>query len=386
MNEHVRLTYGPHAIELEFVGAAAEVAEFLRAYLTPFFGVEPAGAGPVAARVRVEVGPAPADAPSFAAAPVSPVDRSKGFLRCDGATVERDGVRWVEIRPHGATVRIDRSASEVRVWCSTAERARVPALRVVEDVMLNEVQRQGGVVVHASAVVADGGAVLAVGNKGAGKTSLLCEALHGFSVAKLANDNVCLMPGPRGGVVARGWPAFFKVSAATAASFPELAGDFPPGERATLWDDDALWRVYEKVALYPGQGAQRFGAALAAEAELAALIFTRFRADAPPELRRGDTADLPGRLHPFLQGIGNPNHAEWLGLNPVDPARVDASLEALFGASAAPVAVYELSWAPSLEALLGRVPELRPLKKTLRACAAGVSPEDGWPPLPTSIP
>lgn len=382
MKEHVRLTYGPHAIELELAGAAAEVGEFLEAYLTPFFGVEPAGAEPVAARVRVEVGPRPLDAPGFADAPVSYVDRSKGFLRCDGAAVERDGVRWVEIRPHGATVRVDRNTREVRVWSPTAERAKIPALRVVEDIVLNEVQRQGGVVVHASAVVAEAGAVLAVGNKGAGKTSLLCEALHGFSVAKLANDNVCLMPGRGGGVVARGWPAFFKVGAATVASFPELVGDFPPDEHATLWDDDALWQVYEKVGLYPGQGAERFGARLAAEAELAALVFTRFRADAPPRLRRGETEGLPGRIRPFLQGVRNPNHAEWLGLNPVDPTTVEDSLDALLGESAPPVAVYELSWAPSLEALLGRIPELRPVKKTLRACAVAVPPPDHWPPLP----
>jgi len=379
----VRLAYGPLAVELDLAAGAAEVGEFLEAYLTPYFVVEPAGAGAVVARVQVEVGPPPPGTPDFMDAPMTPVDRSGGFLRCDGATVDRGSVRWVQMRPHGTLVRVQRDSSEITLWSATSERAKVPALRVIEDVVLNEVQRRGCVVLHASAVVAKEGAVLAVGNKGAGKTSLLCEALHGFAVAKLANDNVCLMPGAGGRVLARGWPAFFKMGAATVASFPELAADFPPLVRDTLWDDDALWRVYEKVALYPGQGAERFGAPLVAEGELAALLFTRFRADAPPGLQRAEPEGLPDRVRPFLQGIGNPNHTEWLGLNPVDPARVEASLTALLDGPPAGVAVYELSWAPSLEALLARIPELRPLKKTFRACADAAAPHDGWPPLPT---
>lgn len=382
MKGRVRLAYGPHAVELDLAEGAAEAGEFLEAYLTPYFAVEPAGAGPVVARVRVEVSPPPPDAPDFAEAPVAPVDRSGGFLRCDGATVERGGIRWVQLRPHGAVVRVDRSRGDITLWSATPEGAKVPALRVVEDVVLNEVQRGGGVVLHASAVVAPEGAVLAVGNKGSGKTSLLCEAMHGFAVSKLANDNVCLMPGPGHRVVARGWPAFFKVGLATVASFPELAADFPVRERDALASDDALWQVYEKVALYPGQGAERFGAPLAAEADLAALVFIRYHAGAPPGLRRAEPGGLPDRLRPFLQGIGNPSHAEWLGLNPVDPAQVETSLAALLGGPPAGVAVYEISWAPSLEALLARIPELRPLKKALRACAAAVPPRDAWPPLP----
>lgn len=380
MTGEVRLAWGPHAVTLSLPPGADEAGRFLAAYLAPWFSVEPGGAGPAIARLRLHLGPPPAEAPDLAGAPVSPVDRSGGFLRCDGAAIDRGPVRWVELRPQGVTVRIDRGTGDIDLWSPTAERAKVPLLRIVEDVVLNKVQRQGGVVVHASAVAGPSGAVLAVGNKGAGKTSLLCEALHGFEVAKLANDNVCLLRGPGGEVVARGWPAFFKTGVATVAAFPELAGDFPPAERGTLWNDDALWRVYEKVALYPAQGAERFGAPVAAEAPLAALVFTRFRADAPPALRRVEPAGLPERMHEFLQGVHNPNHAEWIGLNPADPARVETSLRALLADT--PVPVYELSWAPSLQALLGRLPELRPAGKTLRAAAAAAPPADGWPPLP----
>lgn len=235
-------------------------------------------------------------------------------------------------------------------------------------------------VLHAAAVVADGAAVLAVGNKGAGKTSILTRSLAAFDVAKMANDNV-VVRAVNGRWVAHAWPAFYKAEVATVAATAELSRDFPPEHRPVLADDRALWDLYWKVPLYPGQCAARFGAALEREAPVAALVFPRFAPDEPTGLRPRSPAGVERDLADALQGIHNPNHPEWLGYNPVPPDLPRAALASLAGALDG-VELWELVWAPSLDDLLSRIPALRPRRKSFRACAQAEPPPDGWPPLP----
>jgi hypothetical protein len=259
---------------------------------------------------------------------------------------------------------------------------RVPVLRVVEDLLTDRIQAGGGILIHASGVIADGRSVIAVGNKGAGKTSALCRWLHSFHVAKLANDNVCLELRD-GLLLAHGWPAFFKVHVATVASVPELAGDFPAEHRDILDDHAALWDVYEKVALYPSQGAARFGADVDVQAPLAAIIMLRFGMDRAPGMERVDIDEVAGEMPVYLQGIQNPNHPPWLGIDPVRPETVRASLERVIDAvRVQDIPVYRLYWAPSLDDLLARVPELRATRKSLVACATAPRVADTYPPLP----
>lgn len=366
------------AVDLPSPGGA--LAGFLRAYFFPCLEVDEREVAAPLASIRVAIGTAPMPAERFRDSPPGDVDRSKGFLRCTARVVDQGDERWALLAPSGATVRVSRRERSIQVWGPDEASLRIPILRLVEDLLLNQVQRGGAVVLHAAAVVTDRGAVLAVGNKGAGKTSILTRSLSAFDVAKMSNDNV-VVRAVDGLWVAHAWPAFYKAEVATVASTAELVRDFPAEHRPVLADDRALWDLYWKVPLYPGQCAARFGAAFEREAPVAALVFPRFAPDEPTGLRARSPAGLERDLFEALQGIHNPNHPEWLGYNPVPSDLPRAALAALV-TSLGGVELYDLVWAPSLDDLLARIPAMRSRRKSFRACAAAEAPADGWPPLP----
>lgn len=357
------------------------LSDFLQSYLSPYFEwlEDSAGITPLVS-IRTRVGPPPEGVPDFSSAPLIPIDNSQGFLHCEGEVVQPGRVRWVRLRPYGATIRISVEERTIDLWAPSPASLRIPVLRVIEDVVLNEMQLGGAVVFHASGVVADDRAVLAIGHKRAGKTTFLTRLLHGFHVAKLANDNVCLTI-EDGNVVAYGWPAFFKVELGTVSSNPELAPFYPAAKSALLNDDDSLWKDKQKVPLYSQQGAECFGATVASKAPLGVLLFPTFSADLPPSITQLHLSEVSS-LYQFLQGVNNPNHPDWLDYNPVDETAVRDNLNRIVSALPVALPVYQIVWAPSVDDLLVRVPLLRSSKKSLRACADGGGTSDKWPPLP----
>lgn len=358
-----------------------ELLAFLSAYFEPVIRIAPAGdagSGAPIATLTATLGPPPPDAPDPAAGVPIAVDRSGGFLRCDGRLVEAAGTRWIWLVQFDAMVRM--RGAEIALWAPDERRLRVPVLRIIEDVVLDEAQRRGAVVVHASSVVADGRAIVFCGNKGAGKTTALIRALEIEAVALLANDNVCLVP-DAGGYRARAWPAFLKVEVGTVAGTALLSGAFPPSCAAWRSDPAARWDIYEKVALYPRQAAARLGAAIAVDAPLGALVFPEFRPDRPPAIAALPPDAAAGRLPAFLQGVLNPNHGPWLGPR-VEPEAVRAALQRFTAwLSGAGLPLYALSWAPSIADLLGRLPHLGGLCRSVAPFPAGA---DEWPALPDS--
>ncbi len=381
----VSYSYWGHAVNVT-CARCPQTLRFLEAYLRPYFDVsETVSTHKGALNVNVHVGEMHVTMPDFTLARQITIDASKGFLRCTGRVMQSGATTWILMQPFGVHIQVNHKLSTIDVWAESDSALRVPLLRIIEDWVLNEVQRSGGVVLHASAVTAGGRAFLLVGNKGAGKTTGLCRLLVHYDAAKMANDNVCISM-LDGVPMARGWPAFFKVSAGTIASTLPLANDFPPAVHFLLDDDAALWNVYDKVALYPLQGADRFGAGVDPQARLAVIYFPSFRTDIAAGVTALELQGAAARLVPFLQGINNPNHCEWLGINPVDEAQVHVSLRKLAAAlPKAEVAMYQVDWAPALEDLLARTAELRPFNHAIRRCAAPRMLDDGWPPLPESL-
>ncbi len=379
-------SYWGHRLRIVWATGCEPVVAFLRSYFSPYFEIQDRlGAAPGVARVEVDIRESVPGAPNFDGAGMIIVDRSGGFLYCEGRTVSTADGLWIKLMPFQVVIRVDPDQRRIQVWAPRPDLLRVPLLRIVEDFVLNAVQNSGGVVLHASGVVAGGHAILLVGNKKAGKTTGLCRLLSGYWVSKLANDNVCLMLRD-GQLLVRGWPAFFKVSVATTALFRELNADFPEDRRSSLDDDDSLWGVYEKVALYPEQGAERFGTRIEPEAPLGGIIYPEYRPDAAPGIHaiESDPGSGGPRLTAFLQGFMNPNHCEWLGIDPVSPDEVRnrlATIERAIARTAVPQ--YEMTWAPSLEELFGRADILRPFNKGILNCKERQAARGEWPPLPS---
>ena len=381
-NPNTLFAYWNHTLLVEWASPCPLTRAFLSAYFVPWFDlVENGEAPPQAIRIVVHIG-APATPVDFSRATLQVIDASKDFLHTTGQFLPREDGLDVRIAPAGVFARVQHGRRLVTLWAPDDAALRIPMLRIIEDLVLDEVQRGGGVVLHASGVAAGGKVTLLVGNDGAGKTTGLLRLLSSFDVAQLATNQACLALRD-GRLVVRGWPAFLSVSAATIATVPELAGDFPPQARLKLDEDDSLWSVQQKAALFPAQGAARFGARIEAEGELENLVFPAFRAHLAPHMSALSASQAVTSLPAFLQGVRNPNHRNWLGFEAVDEAAVLARLTQLSALlRAAEVGLYRLYWSPSIDELLARIPALRRRSKHLAACKNTAPPADGWPPLP----
>lgn len=377
-------TYSKVDIRVILPEIEGTLLNFLESYFDPYVSIrqEQSTYTPFAC-IDIKIGAPPIEAPDNMIEGIEiDIDRSKAFLQCSGRYIDEGKIRWVWLLPSQAVVRIDKATGKITIWGSSQDTLSVPVLRIVEDLFSNEIQRSEGVFLHASGVVANGKAVIAIGNKGAGKTSMLCRLLKNFHVTKLANDNVYLRV-QKDGILASGWPAFFKVEVATVSSLSELAVDFPEQHRGILHNNAALWEVYDKVALYPSQGAKRFGKKISVEAPLGAIILPHFSMDTPPNLQQMRVDEVASELPKYLQGIFNPNHSDWLGLNIVDSQFVLKTLEDVIESlKSLRVPIYRLNWCPSLDDFLGQVDELRETQQSLLDCHSSFQDTDGYPPLP----
>ena len=134
--------------------------------------------------------------------------------------------------------------------------------------------------IHASAVAADGRAVLMVGPKRAGKTTLSFHLLRCGLFRSLSNDRA-FVGVESGTVAARGVPTSLRVGPAMAAEFPELGDGLPRIDRPHLHSAaelahppaDSRPPETDELLLSQGQAAAQLGAERAASAPLGALVF-----------------------------------------------------------------------------------------------------------------
>lgn len=353
--------YRSVVVALSLPHESSELITFLRAYFEPFFEVgEVHQSCSVVAEIIVTFGELPT-------VPVSAeqitVDGSKGFLHLEGLRWRQDDDMWVWLQPSGAVIHIKKKTNRVQVHAQSNTDLRLVLLRLVEDITSNAIQNNGALILHGAAVVVNGLAVMALGNKGAGKTSFLCEALERFYSTKLANDNVCVFVEQKG-ITLRGWPSFFKASLGTVISYGALVGYTPKG--ALLDDDGAVWHTYEKIALYPTEAAEAFSTEITAEAKLGQILLPRFSTEYGVDISQMDPSVMREELAMYLQGIHNPNHPEWLELNPVESWQVTETMNRFVDAlSRFAIPLMTLRWGPSLHDQLRRLPLMRDSDKLL---------------------
>jgi hypothetical protein len=164
--------------------------------------------------------------------------------------------------------------------------------------------------VHAAAVEVSGRAVLIVGPKGAGKTTLALHLLRSGLCGMMANDRA-FVGCESGAVVVRGVPTAVKVRPSTQAEFPELRRDLPPVERPYLYTLDELAREASspgrvdstEFALSPAQLARQLRVTPVGTAPLGAVVFPEVRADLVGwAVERLDAAGAGRRLFANLYG------------------------------------------------------------------------------------
>ncbi|WP_329217987.1 hypothetical protein OG352_17445 [Streptomyces sp. NBC_01485] len=182
--------------------------------------------------------------------------------------------------------------------CDTEPVATATA-RLAREVMRGMLLRAGWSVLHASAVVREGGVVLTFGQKGAGKTTTALALANRYGWGLLANDRVFVRPNETGGVDVLPWPsaAALGLGLLDALNWFEIARERLQGgeqlhptqsRRVTdallAGDREPLWENGKelKVQVFPDQFERWFSVPLATGGEAAALVFPRIEVGADP--------------------------------------------------------------------------------------------------------
>ena len=299
------LAYGPVAIALrvEDAGAAAWLWEILQPAFTPTrraadWHLGASNSRPTYAAVQAQRPPDAAPRICFA------LDQEVYALPAwpsSGAVTLADTERSCFLRVSPAQVDLV-GDSQTRRW-------RFTLMWACQEIGATRLRRTH-LDLHAASVEASGRAVLLVGPKGAGKTTLSLHLLRSGGWRMMANDRA--FAGHEGAaLVGRGMPTAVKVRPPTLAEFPELRRGLPAVDRPYLHALDELASARPgdvaseavEFALSPAQLARQLGVARAGAAPLGAIVFPEVEAGAsgwaadrlpPAETRRRLLANLYG--------------------------------------------------------------------------------------------
>jgi len=226
------------------------------------------------------------------------------------------------------------------------------AARLAREAIRGQLLAAGWAVVHASAVVRDGQAVLAFGDKGAGKTTTaLLLARAGWEL--LANDRVFARATPSGTAVLP-WPAAAAVGLGLLDSLgwydrartrlqageqlhptqdQRVTDALLAGSREPLWEKDGHREL--KAQVFPDQFLGWFGLRLATSGHAARLLFPRVHPIADPALVEADRG-LDDR--DFMSGATEDRYPDIFGLaRGLDPGgQPDARTQLARGLGAVP--------------------------------------------------
>jgi len=312
-----------YGARVEVEADASEVFDLLDAELGVFFGIgAPAPRmSPATTLGRVvftgESGELPRDEP----APIvlhsgsHSYDVRRGRLWDDGL-----GVRTVESVDTGSVLRMDASARTVRVENPDARRGAEDVRRVVRDLLfLPWLESLGAVVVHGAAIVdAAERAVLVLGDRGAGKTTLFMAAASAEGAGALSCERVVIVPTPEG-LTAFACPEKISVFPGTLRSFEKtrhLAGEVSEGE----WAREAKVRVPWRD-LFAALGLRAVNGAI-----LSRVLFPRWVPEGGEHSAPASEAAYFRLVDHVVTGRDH-NRPDWLGW--FRPSRTEATLGAL---------------------------------------------------------
>ncbi|MEW2130336.1 hypothetical protein [Streptomyces sp. NPDC005435] len=229
----------------------------------------------------------------------------------------------------GLAYRSDQLGNHVAITGRTPEALALASARIAREVIRAALLRDGWTLLHASAVVHEGQALLAFGSKGSGKTTTaLLLARRGARL--LANDRVFVKP-VGGELRLLPWPS----AAAVGLGLLDALGLYDvvrrrlqAGERlhptqhqevtdALLADRrEPLWEPggtrERKVQVFPDQFSTWFGMELAAGGNAATLLFPRIDPSAAPAVINGartlNEAD-------FMSGVTEDRYPDHFGIS-----------------------------------------------------------------------
>lgn len=147
------------------------------------------------------------------------------FFTIPARRARADGREYLECVKTGTRFVFDRSARTIDI--SLGSGGGMDFVELVRDLVLKDQENAGTVVLHAGAAYREGAAVLVVGAKGAGKSTVLLELVERFGYRILSGDKTLLHELPDGSIRAVGWPDYPHLGYGTIVKYPglkEIAG------------------------------------------------------------------------------------------------------------------------------------------------------------------
>lgn len=174
-----------------------------------------------------------------------------------------------------------------------------------------------------------------------------------------------LLPSVARGVAVRGWPSPFSVSHGTLSDHPPLYDHFPAERRKVPYEQ--LWKEGKKTILKSAEVVERFGTTLDPEApKIDLLLVVRFKPDEPTAIVCLETkAELVDHLRTVYLGSRDPIYHNWHRYVVCSEDQIDANIDAMAELLLASADVRVMTWAPSAESLMKRVPALARQHKDL---------------------
>ena len=198
--------------------------------------------------------------------------------------------------------------------------------RAIRRIFVHEVEKKGGMQIHAASVSYKNNAVVILGASGAGKSSCMTGLLlkSGAPYEILGNDRVQVWP-ENGKLYVRAWPTAFKLGIGTLLNYPEMHELIPPDllERTANMSNEEIWNYRPKITITQPNLTRAFRANISRKSTLRVLLVPNIESE-KISLRELSTTDVRGHVSNSIlveerdSSSDNPENRDWLGLRNAD--------------------------------------------------------------------
>lgn len=167
------------------------------------------------------------------------------FFTVPARLASAQGREYVECHRSGTRFVFD--PAERRIDVTVTPSTALEPVELLRELFLKDQENRGAVVLHATSAHRDGSAVLVVGAKGSGKSTVLLELVehHGHEI--MSGDKTVVRRQPDGTLLASGWPDYPHLGYGTIAKYPDLAEIAGAAEEP----EDHAFSPYGKYAVDP---------------------------------------------------------------------------------------------------------------------------------------
>lgn len=350
-----RVSYGSISLVLR---SEAKLLEEIRAELEPFFKFDNQDPSDPTLDFSIHSKPF-MEIPTFPGQKISIDTSLYKHLASDGMRWGNEQQWLIRIDSTHSWFQFDAITKTVEMFQEDTNLQLIDGVRFIKGVVTSALEKAGAIQVHSSGVVADGKAVLLLGDMWQGKTTLLLELLSKFNVNQLSCDTVCLCPNSEGRIEARGWPSPFSISHGTMLDHKVLH-PFIPNHRLNN-DYSALWQEGKKAVLTTQQIVNLFNTDVQDLCEYISLcLVVKYSPNEATQVSEIATEEeLIKYLHIVYLGSRDPiYHHSWHGYINCSNDVIENNIRSVARYLIDNSEVKLFTWAPSAESMMKSIPFL----------------------------